>query len=385
MALLKISNLTTEYTIGKGAKKALDNLSFEIPSEKYTLGIVGESGSGKTTLGMSIMNIIEKPGKIVDGTVGYNGKNVLKMDDKELRCYRWQEVSMVYQSAMNSLNPVKNALFPIVEVIQAHTGIPKSEAKRMAMSLLSEVGFDVNRSNAYPHELSGGMRQRVVIALALSLTPKVLIADEPTSALDVVTQRQILALLKDQVANKSLSLVFITHEISILVGLVDNVAVMYTGEIVELGPISKVLYSPLHPYTELLVSNLLTMDTQPEILTKPDGEVPRHSRRSVPVNACKFSNRCRYRFRSVSSRTPTADRGKRWEVRRVPQVLGALGSDPLLGSGNVLLQVSNLTVTFKKESGMFFKTETIVNAVSRSFLQHGAVRGDVAGWRKRLR
>ena len=191
----KIENLTVQYAIEKAkTKTALDNVSITIPADGYTIGIVGESGSGKTTLGMSIMNLIEPPGKIVEGKINYKGKNILEMSPAELRSYRWGEVSMVYQSAMNSLNPVKSILWHLTEVIQAHTPASNREAKERALQLLTEVGIKEGRVEGFAHEFSGGMRQRVIIAMAMALSPKLLIADEPTSALDVVVQKQILRL-----------------------------------------------------------------------------------------------------------------------------------------------------------------------------------------------
>src|SRR5580704_7965882 len=233
-SLLKVTDLSVEYRI-EGRKDpivALDGVSLDLPETGYTLGIVGESGSGKTTLGMSIMRLIDHPGRIAGGRVEYKGADVLQMDKEELRRYRWKEVAMVYQSAMNSLNPVKSVSQPLVEVIQNHSRVPAPEARERALQLLSEVGIRKDRADDYPFEFSGGMRQRVVIALALALSPSLLIADEPTSALDVVVQRQILTLVRKKVEQNKLSLVFITHEIAILSGLVDNVAVLHGGEIV---------------------------------------------------------------------------------------------------------------------------------------------------------
>ncbi len=293
--MFTVSDLTVEYTTRKASKIALDKVSFDIPDRGYTIGVVGESGSGKTTLGMSMMNLIEPPGRIVSGKIEYDGKDILRISKKELRNYRWQEVSMVYQSAMNSLNPVKRVSDHIVEVIRAHTDVSKSEAREQAIRLLSDVGIKSERMNDYPHEFSGGMRQRVVIAMALALSPRLLIADEPSSALDVVVQRQILTLLKKRVEQKKLSLLFITHEIAILSGLVDHVAVTHRGEIVETGPIDKLLSQPLHPYTEMLLGSLLTLDSKPHALNAYD-EASRTSDLLVPTIGCRFSHRCRYAF-----------------------------------------------------------------------------------------
>ncbi len=267
VSLLSINDLSVDYDTGDVKQKAVDGVSLEIPSQGHALGIVGESGSGKTTLGMCIMNLIEPPGKITSGRVEYMGADVLGMKSGELRKYRWGEVSMVYQSAMNSLSPVKTISDHIIEVIREHKKASKIDARNKAVELLSKVGIKSERVDDFPHQLSGGMRQRVVIAMALVLSPKILIADEPTSALDVVVQRQILSLLKEEAVENNLSLIFITHELAILSGMVDEVAVMHDGRIVEKGPIDKTLFEPEHPYTMMLVNSLLTLDSSPEALS----------------------------------------------------------------------------------------------------------------------
>lgn len=312
--LLKASNLSVEYTVRKERKSGLDNVSLAIPSEKYTLGIVGESGSGKTTLGMSLMNLIYAPGEITSGTVEYGGSDVLKMSERKLMSYRWKEVSMVFQSAMNSLNPVKRAVDHITEVIREHSpGVSRVEARQKAMKILSEVGIEPNHADDFPHELSGGMRQRVVIALALALSPKIVIADEPTSALDVVVQRQILSLLKREVAERGLSLVFITHDLPILAGLVDNLVVMFAGEIVEKGSAEGVFTHPLHPYTEELLNSLLTLDAK-DPPSKRSREL-RETNRPIATVGCKYQNRCKYVFERCRSERPLLkDTGKGREV-----------------------------------------------------------------------
>jgi peptide/nickel transport system ATP-binding protein len=301
-SLLKVSDLTVRYRLKRRETLATDGVSFEIPSSGYTIGLVGESGSGKTTLGMSIMNMIEKPGEVVSGEVLYQGKDVLKDTEEELRAYRWREVSMVYQSAMNSLNPLTNAREHLVEVFREHTSTSKNEAGIRALELLNEVGIKPDRATSFPHEFSGGMRQRIVIAMALALKPKLLIADEPTSALDVVVQRQILALLKREVEKNGLSLIFITHEISLLPSLVDNVAVMYQGEIVEQGELQSVLYQPQHPYTEMLVTSLLSMDSSRDVLARRSTED--EDALAPPSQGCRFANRCKYVFDRCRTERP---------------------------------------------------------------------------------
>ncbi|MHB8567507.1 MAG: ABC transporter ATP-binding protein [Nitrososphaerales archaeon] len=301
--LLNISKLSVEYFTGRNAKiTAVDNTDLVIPSTGYTLGLVGESGSGKTTLGTSIMNLIEFPGRITNGSVNFLGNNILEMSSEELRKFRWQEISMVYQSAMNSLNPVKDVSWHIVEVLRQHKKISNSEAMEQTIRLLTEVGIKPDRVKDFPHEFSGGMRQRVVIAMALALSPKLLIADEPTSALDVVVQRQILSLLKREVINRGLSLILITHEIAILKGLVENVAVMFSGEIAERGPTDKVLFEPLHPYTEMLIGSLLTMDSGEEMIR--DIPIGRETGDVTPKVGCKYANRCKYVFDRCRTERP---------------------------------------------------------------------------------
>ncbi|HZW57914.1 MAG TPA: ABC transporter ATP-binding protein [Nitrososphaerales archaeon] len=307
--LLRVSNLNVEYSVrNHHSITAVDNLSLEIPSSGYTLGLVGESGSGKSSLGMGIMNSIEPPGRISSGSVEYNGQEILKIPPEKLRAYRWEEVSMIYQSAMNSLNPVKTAADHIVEVLVQHRKTPKPEARKEALKLLSQVGIKPERANNFQHQLSGGMRQRVVIAMALALSPKLLIADEPTSALDVVVQRQILSLLKKNVRERNLSLLFITHEIAILRGLVDHIAVMYKGAIVERGPLQKVLDEPLHPYTEMLLDSLLTIDEDPKnnvaTSTEKSASVRDSPRIEAGTNYCKYVGLCKYAFERCKVEKP---------------------------------------------------------------------------------
>jgi peptide/nickel transport system ATP-binding protein len=297
--LLNVHDLSVNYQVRRFSKLALDSVSLDIPSSGYSLGIVGESGSGKTTLGMSIMNLIEAPGKITGGSIQYREKDILDMSRSELRKYRWEEVSMIYQSAMNSLSPVKNVSGHIVEVIKEHTGASKREAREQALKLLAQVGIE-DRADGFPHELSGGMRQRAIIAMALVLSPKLLIADEPSSALDVVVQRQILALIKDQIKKRGLSLLFITHDIAILGGLVEHIAVMYQGEIVERGPLDKVVVEPMHPYTEMLLSSTLTLESDREVLNSTSQE----SRLLAPRQGCRFANRCKYAFDRCRTEKP---------------------------------------------------------------------------------
>lgn len=298
-----MSDVTVQYFLSDSNQKALDNASLEIPSVGYTLGLVGESGSGKTTLGLTMLNMIEKRGKITQGKIEYQGRNILEMPKEELRAYRGVEVALVYQSAMNSLSPTKTIIGHVEEVIREHVSISKLEALEKSVKLLSEVGIKEDRVSGYPFEYSGGMRQRVVIAMALALSPKMLIADEPTSALDVVVQRQILDLMKREIKQRGLSLVFITHEIPLTRGLVDHIAVMYAGEIAETGSVEKILREPLHPYSEMLIGSLLTLKSSRDALKGAQKETV-ESRKPVYGNACKFSNRCKYAFDRCRTERP---------------------------------------------------------------------------------
>jgi peptide/nickel transport system ATP-binding protein len=300
--LLTATNLSVRYGSGDLGKLAIDNVSFSVPSTHYTMGLVGESGSGKTTLGMSLMKLITRPGIITSGEIRYNNVNVLDMNEKDLRTYRWKEVSMIFQSAMNSLNPVKRAADHITEVIRDHSETSRSNARDRALSLLSEVGIEKDHADDFPHELSGGMRQRVVIALALALSPKLVIADEPTSALDVVVQKQILGLLKREISQRGLSLVFITHDLPILAGLVDYISVMFAGEIVEHGKAQDIFKRPMHPYTEALLSSLLTLDSKdshPRSLKEL-----REVQKPIATMGCKYQNRCKYAFERCKMERP---------------------------------------------------------------------------------
>jgi peptide/nickel transport system ATP-binding protein len=292
--LLEVSDLSVEYKLGGSTLLAVDGSSLTIPSEGYTLSLVGESGCGKTTLGMSVLNLVQRPGRIVNGSIRFNGEDILRMDREALRRYRGKEVSMVYQSAMNSLNPMKSVRDHVVETLLEHEQISKAEARERATGLLTQAGIKEERIDGFPHEFSGGMKQRAVIAMALALSPKLLIADEPTSALDVVTQIQILELLKKQVREKNLAMIFITHEISLAPVLTDYTAVMHAGAMVELGKTRDVLTRPLHPYSEMMVQSLLTMRSTLDVFERQDW-APIGNEPPPPV-ACSYSNQCKYAF-----------------------------------------------------------------------------------------
>ncbi|MFT5558465.1 MAG: peptide/nickel transport system ATP-binding protein [Psychromonas sp.] len=256
--LLEINNLCVDYVSPNGIARAVNNVSLTIaPGE--TLGIAGESGCGKSTLAFAISRLHKAPALISEGEILYEGRDVLKMKDKELRDFRWNEVSIVFQSAMNSLNPVITIGEQLTDVIMAHKRISLKEANKKAVELLGVVGLHGDRLQSFAHQLSGGMRQRVVIAIALALEPKLIIMDEPTTALDVVVEREILNELYDLKEKFGFSILFISHDLSLMGEIADRIGVMYAGKMIEIGDAKTVFSNPSHPYTKGLISSFPTI------------------------------------------------------------------------------------------------------------------------------
>ena len=287
-ALLEINNLFVDYVSPNGIARAVNEISLSIkPGE--TLGIAGESGCGKSTLAFAIARLHRAPGLIPEGEILYNGRDVLKMSDKELRNFRWNDVSIVFQSAMNSLNPVITIGEQLTDVIITHKNIAKKEASEKAIELLSIVGLPSDRLKSFPHQLSGGMRQRVAIAIALALEPKLIIMDEPTTALDVVVEREILNELYDLKEQFGFSILFISHDLSLMGEIADRIGIMYGGKIIEIGDAKQVFSNPSHPYTKGLISSFPTIHGPKERLYGIPGD---------PVNllqlpdGCNFNPRC---------------------------------------------------------------------------------------------
>jgi peptide/nickel transport system ATP-binding protein len=286
--LLEINNLCVDYVSPNGIARAVNNVSLSIqPGE--TLGIAGESGCGKSTLAFAIARLHRAPGLIPEGEILYNGKDILKMSDKELRDFRWNDVSVVFQSAMNSLNPVITIGEQLTDVILAHKKITVKMATEKAVELLAIVGLPSDRLKSFPHQLSGGMRQRVVIAIALALEPKLIIMDEPTTALDVVVEREILNELYDLKEKFGFSILFISHDLSLMGEIADRIGVMYAGNLIEIGDAKTVFTNPSHPYTKGLISSFPTIHGPKERLYGIPGD---------PVNllrlpeGCNFNPRC---------------------------------------------------------------------------------------------
>lgn len=301
--LLEIKNLKTHFFTHEGIVKAVDGISFRI-NQGETLGIVGESGSGKSVTALSVMRLIpHPPGKIVNGEIYFEGKDLLKLNDKEIRRIRGKKISMIFQEPMTSLDPVFTIGHEIVEAIQLHQGLNKEEARKKAIEVLKIVGIpDVEkRINNYPHELSGGMRQRVMIAMALSCNPTLLIADEPTTALDVTIQAQILRLINDLKDKFGASVMLITHDLGVIAEMCDYVAVMYAGHIVEYADVYTLFHNPFHPYTKGLSKSMPRLDVEDEHLDTIPGLVP--NLLDLP-SGCPFHPRCDFCFKKCMEEMP---------------------------------------------------------------------------------
>jgi ABC-type dipeptide/oligopeptide/nickel transport system ATPase component len=260
--LLSVSNLVTQFATDDGLVKAVDGISFDVnPSE--TVGIVGESGSGKSVTALSIMRLIAKPGKIVSGEIKFNGIDLRTASDQKMRELRGNDIGMIFQEPMTSLDPLYTVGYQIVEAIKLHQNLKGDQARKAAIKALSDVGIPSpdERIDSYPHQMSGGMRQRVMIAIALSCNPKLLIADEPTTALDVTMQARILDLLKGLRHTRQMSLLLITHNMGIVAELCDRVIVMYKGVIVENKSVEEIFKNPEHPYTKGLLNSIPRLDS----------------------------------------------------------------------------------------------------------------------------
>ena len=281
-------DLQVEYLTARGPVRAVDGISFSIrPGEVF--GLAGESGSGKSTVAHAITRILHPPAVITGGEVRFRGQDVLAMSDAELARFRWREVSMVFQSAMNALNPVMTIGEQIIDTILAHQAVSKREARNRAASLLDVVGIESRRLDAYPHQLSGGMRQRAVIAIALALNPPLMIMDEPTTALDVVVQQEILLQIEELKEQFGFSILFITHDLSLLIEFSDRIAIMYAGQIVEQAASRDLFDAPEHPYTRGLMSSFPALTGEKQRLTGIPGSPPDMLH---PPSGCRFHPRC---------------------------------------------------------------------------------------------
>jgi len=298
--LLSVSQLRTYYFTHAGAYKAVDGVSFSIREGEF-FGLIGESGSGKTTTALSIMRLVPWPGKIITGEIFLEGKDILKMQESEWRKTTWKRISLVFQGSANALDPLFNIESQIVEAIRQHDEVEKSEILSRVKNLLETVGIDPSRSRNYPHEFSGGMKQRVMIAMALACNPRVVIADEPTSALDVMTAAKLLDSISELRKKMNLSMLLITHDLSVAADICDSIAVMYAGKIVESGPAETIFKTPLHPYTIGLIRAFPPIQGPKVRLAAIPGDAPILIN---PAEACRFHERCPYAMEKCSKREP---------------------------------------------------------------------------------
>lgn len=286
--LLSVIDLEVEYRTKRGRVKAVDHVSFDINNNEV-LGLAGESGCGKSTIAHAVTRILRPPAYITGGQILFKGTDILKMSEDQLRAFRWEHLSIVFQSAMNALNPILTVGAQIIDAIQAHMPVSKDEARARALELLDVVGIHGNRIDSYPHQLSGGMRQRAVIAIALALNPEMIIMDEPTTALDVVVQKQIIQEIRQLKDKFGFSILFITHDLSLLVEFSERIGIMYAGELAEIGPSREIFENPQHPYTVRLMNSFPTVSGPRMELKGIPGSPPDLV---APPTGCRFHPRC---------------------------------------------------------------------------------------------
>lgn len=301
--LINFRNLKTYFYTEGGIVKAVNDVSFKIKKGEVVC-VVGESGCGKSVTAMSLMRLVSSPGKIVEGEILYENKNLLTLSEEEMRGIRGNDISMIFQEPMTSLNPVFTVGKQIMESIMLHQKLNKKEARKAAIDMIELVGIaDAQKQvDRYPHELSGGMKQRIMIAMALSCNPKLLIADEPTTALDVTIQAQILDLMRDIKTKFNTSIMFITHDLGVVAEMADYVVVMYAGKVIEEGPVEVIFKNPTHPYTVGLLKSKPILNKVQEKLYSIPGQVP--SPINMPEN-CYFNERCEFCFDKCRSSQPT--------------------------------------------------------------------------------
>ncbi len=301
-ALLEVKNLSVSFPTRRGVLKALDDVSFSIaPGE--ILGVVGESGAGKSLTGAAIIGLLEPPGRISGGQILLEGRRIDDLPEERMRRVRGRQIGAVFQDPLTSLNPLYTVGRQLVETIMTHLPLNRREASERAVDLLAATGIPAARERIdhYPHQFSGGMRQRVVIALALAAEPKLVVADEPTTALDVSIQAQIIELLKKLCREQGASVMLITHDMGVIAETADRVAVMYAGRLAEIGPVAEVIHRPRHPYTAGLMGSIPTLDGHVERLVQIDGSMPRLN--AIPPG-CAFNPRCSRRIERCTRERP---------------------------------------------------------------------------------
>jgi len=318
MSLLQVKNLVVEFPSRHGTLRALDGISFDIaPGE--ILGVVGESGAGKSLTGASIIGLLEPPGRIASGSITLQGERIDQLNNDQMRHIRGRKIGAIFQDPLTSLNPLYTVGRQLMETIQAHLPVSHEEARQRAIRLLQDTGIPAatERIEHYPHQFSGGMRQRVVIALALAAEPQLIVADEPTTALDVSIQAQIIGLLKSICKERGAAVMLITHDMGVIAETCDRVAVMYAGRIAEIGPVHQVINQPSHPYTSGLMAAIPDMSSDRERLNQIDGAMPRLN--AIPTG-CAFNPRCpqvvdRCRQERPELMQATATQAACWQVQ----------------------------------------------------------------------
>ena len=308
MSLLQVKNLIVEFPSRRGNLRALDDISFDIaPGE--ILGVVGESGAGKSLTGASIIGLLEPPGRVAGGEILLEGRRIDNLPHEQMRHVRGRQIGAIFQDPLTSLNPLYSVGRQLIETIQTHLPLNADEARRRAIDLLKDTGIPAaeERIDHYPHQFSGGMRQRVVIALALAAEPKLIVADEPTTALDVSIQAQIIGLLKKVCRERGAAVMLITHDMGVIAETCDRVAVLYAGRVAEIGPVHDVINKPSHPYTSGLMASIPDMTMDRERLNQIDGAMPRLN--AIP-KGCAYNPRCPKTFdRCLVERPDLMDAG----------------------------------------------------------------------------
>jgi peptide/nickel transport system ATP-binding protein len=301
-ALLEVKNLRVEFPTRRGTLVALDDVSFDIaPGE--ILGVVGESGAGKSLTGAAIIGLLDPPGRVASGEIRFQGRRIDNLPYEQMRRMRGKHIGAIFQDPLTSLNPLFTIGRQLVETIQTHLPLDAAQARRRAIDLLAETGIPAAeaRIDQYPHQFSGGMRQRVVIALALAGNPQLIVADEPTTALDVSIQAQIISLLKRLCKEHGAAVMLVTHDMGVIAETCDRVAVMYAGRVAEIGPVGDVIHAPAHPYTAGLMGSIPAMDLDRERLLQIDGAMPRLN--AIP-RGCAFNPRCPKVFERCREQRP---------------------------------------------------------------------------------
>jgi len=302
MALLEIENLKMYYKIMRGYVKAVDDISLKVEA-KESLGLAGESGCGKTSAALSILRLLPWNAKIIAGNIKLTGESILKMSDSTFRTkIRWKRISMIFQGAMNALHPTYTVGHQITEAILTHEKVTKEEARERSIKLIELVGMESSRVDRYPHELSGGMKQRSVTAMALACNPDLIIADEPTTALDVIVQAQVLKVMKELQDKLDLSMIVISHDLSLIAETCNNIAIMYAGKIAEYGDVVHIYKEPLHPYTEKLIAAFPSIIGPKTELSSIRGFPPDLLK---PPPGCRFHPRCSYAMEICRKKDPS--------------------------------------------------------------------------------